>query len=81
MLLGEYDHTIDDKNRLTLPAKFRQALADEVVVARGMDGCLVVYTRANWDDLAASAALSTAAHTAYHFGAIRQILAALKPGE
>jgi MraZ protein len=54
MLLGEYDHTIDDKNRLTLPAKFRQALADEVVVARGMDGCLVVYTRANWDEFVAA---------------------------
>jgi hypothetical protein len=40
----------------------------------------VVATRTNWDDLGASAALSTAAHTAYHFGAIRQILAALKPG-
>ena len=54
MLLGEYDHTIDDKNRLTLPAKFRQALADEVVVARGMDGCLVVYTRANWNEFVAA---------------------------
>ena len=37
----------------------------------------VVGTRTNWDDMAAAAALSTAAHTAYHFGAIRQILAAL----
>src|SRR5262249_35551982 len=36
-----------------------------------------VASRTNWDDMAASAALSTAAHTAYHFGAIRQILAAL----
>jgi hypothetical protein len=39
----------------------------------------VVATRTEWDDMAASAALSTAAHTAYHFGAIRQILAALNP--
>jgi hypothetical protein len=38
----------------------------------------VVAGRTNWDDMAASAALSTAAHTAYHFGAIRQILAGLK---
>jgi hypothetical protein len=37
----------------------------------------VVATRTNWDDMGASAGLSTAAHTAYHFGAIRQILAAL----
>src|SRR5262249_30857928 len=34
----------------------------------------VVVTRANWEDMSAAAALSTAAHTAYHFGAIRQIL-------
>jgi MraZ protein len=50
MLLGEYDHTLDDKNRLTLPAKFRQALGGGVVVTRGMDGCLFVFTRAGWDD-------------------------------
>src|SRR5687768_2428044 len=41
----------------------------------------VIAARTSWDDLAAAAALSTAAHTAYHFGAIRQILAALKPGQ
>ena len=49
MFLGEYEHTLDDKNRLTLPAKFRQAFADGVVVTRGMDGCLVVYTPENWE--------------------------------
>ena len=41
----------------------------------------VVATRANWDDMSAAAALSTAAHTAYHFGAVRQILAGLNPGQ
>jgi len=40
----------------------------------------VVATRTSWDDIGAAAALSTAAHTAYHFGAVRQILAWLKPG-
>jgi transcriptional regulator MraZ len=50
MLLGEYDHTLDEKNRLTLPAKFRQALGGGVVVTRGMDGCLFVFTRGDWDD-------------------------------
>ena len=40
----------------------------------------VVTGRTNWDDLGAAAALSTAAHTAYHLGAIRQILAALGAG-
>jgi MraZ protein len=48
MLLGEYEHTIDDKNRLTLPAKFRPAFADGIVVTRGMDGCLYAYAAADW---------------------------------
>jgi MraZ protein len=54
MLLGEYEHTLDDKNRLTLPAKFRQALGGGVVVTRGMDGCLFVFTRVTWDEFVAS---------------------------
>lgn len=52
MLLGEYVHTIDDKNRLTLPVKFRQSFAEGAVVTRGMDGCLYVYPRAEWARLA-----------------------------
>jgi MraZ protein len=51
MLLGEYEHTIDDKNRLTLPAKFRGDFADGVVVTRGLDGCLYAYRRPDWDRL------------------------------
>jgi MraZ protein len=52
MLLGAHDHSLDDKNRLTLPAKLREQLGGEVVVTRGMDGCLYVYARAAWDELA-----------------------------
>jgi MraZ protein len=48
MLLGEFEHTIDDKNRLTLPAKFREELAEGIVVTRGMDGCLYAYPRGDW---------------------------------
>ena len=54
MLLGEYEHTIDDKNRLTLPARFREAFADGVVVTRGIDPCLAVYTREGWNDFVRS---------------------------
>jgi MraZ protein len=53
MLLGEYAHTIDDKNRLTLPAKFRDSFADGGVVTRGLDGCLSLYAREDWDTLVA----------------------------
>jgi len=48
MLLGEHEHTLDDKNRLTLPAKLREQLGAHVVVSRGLDGCLYVYSQAEW---------------------------------
>lgn len=54
MLLGEYDHTLDDKNRLTLPARFRQAFVEGIVVTRGMDGCLFAYTREAWESMVGS---------------------------
>jgi len=54
MLLGAHEHTIDDKNRLTLPAKFRQAFADGLVVTRGLDGCLYAFRRPDWDRLVES---------------------------
>jgi MraZ protein len=54
MLLGAHEHTIDDKNRLTLPAKFRQAFADGVVITRGLDGCLFAWRRQDWDRLVES---------------------------
>ena len=63
MLLGEYEHTIDDKNRLTLPAKFRRAFVDGILLTRGTDGCIDAYTRDEWarqvhDPLASRDALS-----------------------
>ena len=54
MLLGEHDHTIDDKNRLTLPAKFRQALAGGVVLTRGLDTCVEAYPADDWHKLVQS---------------------------
>ena len=51
MLLGEYEHTIDDKSRLTLPAKFREAFREGVVLTRGMEGCVNAYPRDEWETL------------------------------
>ena len=51
MFLGEHDHTIDDKNRLTLPAKFRQAFAGGVVLSRGLESCVNAYPKAEWEQL------------------------------
>jgi MraZ protein len=48
MLLGEYEHTIDDKGRITLPSRFRDVFANGIVLTRGMDRCLYAYTRDEW---------------------------------
>jgi MraZ protein len=48
MLIGEYTHTIDDKKRLSLPAKFRKELGGRVVVTHGLDQCLFVYPLKEW---------------------------------
>lgn len=48
MLIGQYEHTIDSKKRLALPAKFRGELGEKVVITRGIDNCLIVYTEEEW---------------------------------
>ena len=48
MLLGEFEQRLDDKNRVTLPARLRDQFADGLVCARGFDGCVVVYPHASW---------------------------------
>ena len=48
MLMGEYNHTIDAKGRLIVPAKFREVLGDEFVVTKGLDNCLFVYPNDEW---------------------------------
>jgi MraZ protein len=52
MLIGEYIHTIDPKKRLAIPAKFRKELGSSVVITRGLDSCLFVYTQKEWEILA-----------------------------
>ena len=52
MLIGEYLHTIDQKNRLSVPSKFRKELGKVVVVSRGLDKCLFLYPLEAWKKLA-----------------------------
>ena len=51
MFMGEYNHTVDPKGRLIVPAKFREQLGDEFVVTKGLDGCLFVYTSEEWHNI------------------------------
>ena len=52
MFIGEYAHNLDDKGRLAVPKKFRAALSKGAVVTRGLDNCLFLYTKAEWQKLA-----------------------------
>ena len=52
MFLGEFEHTIDDKGRITIPAKFRERLAKGLVVTTGIDSCLWLYPLDVWQSLA-----------------------------
>ena len=48
MFKGEYNHTIDTKGRVIIPAKFREKLGDSFVVTKGLDGCLYGYANEDW---------------------------------
>jgi MraZ protein len=50
--LGEYEHTLDAKKRLTVPARFRAALSDGVILARSLDPCVSIYTPQGWERFA-----------------------------
>ena len=52
MFIGEYHHSIDDKGRVALPSKFKKDLGRGAVVTRGLDNCLFIYTKAEWQKLA-----------------------------
>ena len=56
MFTGEYRHTVDDKGRIAVPAKFRVQLGAGAVVSRWLDTCLAIHTQAGWDELAAKVA-------------------------
>ena len=52
MIIGQYSHTIDDKNRLSLPAKFRKEMGKKVVITPGLDSCLFIFTMKEWEKIA-----------------------------
>ena len=49
MFMSEYNHTLDSKGRLIMPAKFREALGNVVVIGKGVDHCISVYTNEQWE--------------------------------
>jgi MraZ protein len=51
LFLGEFQHSLDSKGRIILPAKFRDALADGLVITKGMEKCLFIFSRSEWPHL------------------------------
>ena len=48
MFMGEYQHKIDAKGRIIIPANFREELGETMIVTRWLDGCLAIYTEEQW---------------------------------
>ena len=48
MLIGEYIHTIDEKNRVSLPVKFRKEMGKKIIITPGLDQCLFIFTLKEW---------------------------------
>lgn len=53
MFIGEYEHTLDEKKRVSLPKTFRAHLGKKMVMTRGLDNCLFIYSQKNWEKVAA----------------------------
>ena len=51
MLMGEYHHNIDEKGRIIIPSKFREDLGDKVIVTRGLEDCLFLYSENEWSQI------------------------------
>ncbi len=51
MFMGEYHHNIDDKNRLVIPAEFRNMLGEKFIITRGLEKCLYIYTESEWNKI------------------------------
>lgn len=53
MFIGEYHHSIDEKGRIIIPSKFREELGFNFIITKGLDGCLFVYPKKEWDKIVA----------------------------
>src|SRR3989344_2798391 len=59
MLIGEYIHTIDEKNRVSLPAKFRKEMGQKIIITTGLDSCLFLFTIKEWEKVSSRLSSST----------------------
>lgn len=59
MLIGEYTHKIDEKGRISLPAKFRKEVGKKIIITRGLDNCLFIFTMLEWAKLSSELSSSS----------------------
>lgn len=52
MFIGQFEHTIDEKNRIAVPSKFRRDFREGAIVSKGLDGCLFLFPRAKFTKMA-----------------------------
>ena len=50
MLIGEYEHSLDAKGRLIMPAKLRTDMGEKFIITKGLDGCLFVFSQIEWSN-------------------------------
>jgi len=52
MFIGQFEHSIDAKNRIAIPSKYRRIFEGEVIITKGLDGCLFLFTKEKWEKMA-----------------------------
>jgi len=52
MFIGQFEHSIDEKNRIAIPSKFRGLFQGEVIITKGLDGCLFLFPKTKWEQMA-----------------------------
>ena len=72
MFMGEYNHTIDTKGRMIIPAKIREQLGEVCIVTQGLDNCLAIYTEEAWKKI--SAALQSQSSTKASVRALKRFV-------
>ena len=72
MFMGEYNHTIDTKGRMIIPAKIREQLGDLCIVPKGLDNCLAIYTEEAWKKI--STALQSQSSTKASVRALKRFV-------
>lgn len=72
MFMGEYNHTIDTKGRMIIPAKIREQLGEVCIVTKGLDNCLAIYTEEAWKKI--STALQSQSSTKASVRALKRFV-------